>query len=309
MHYAKCDFKCNLVNDTDLPLYKGSVFRDLFSGSFKRAACQDKKGRCDQCGLIEQCDYTGMVELPKTVVFSKRLPMTSPPRPFIIEPPQTNARGFAAGMPFDFNMILFGEAVDALPVFIRTMKQIAEFGFGKGAPLFMIKEVLVRDENIYTSAIPVSEMAIVPQNITVPEIAMAGSRETVLRINFKTPMRIKQYDAPVPELPFHVFVRMMLRRVSSLFACYGGGDPGLEYKAIIDYAKENVSVTPQLAWFDWKSKGGRQEKSLMRGSVTGSVTYSGEIDNFLPLIRLCEKLHIGKQIAYGMGLFECEEIS
>ncbi|MDY6825340.1 MAG: CRISPR system precrRNA processing endoribonuclease RAMP protein Cas6 [Thermodesulfobacteriota bacterium] len=309
MRYAKCQFKCNLMNDVKLPYYKGAVFRNLFPGHFKHVACNERKRSCDKCRKSDRCEYTGFIEIPKNVVFSKKLPTISPPRPFIVEPPQTTAREFAAGMPFDFNLILIGEAVDALPLFIRAMKRMGEIGFGKGPGLFAIKEIMVRDENIFTNAVPMREIAVMPETLSPPELSPAGRRDVSLRVTFKTPLRIKYYDAAVPELPFHVFVRMMLRRISSLAGCYGSREPAYDYKAFIEYAKNNVESASHLEWFDWKHKAARQDKSLMKGSITGNVFYTGKIDNFLPLINACELLHIGKQAAYGMGLFEHEGLT
>ncbi|MDY6903960.1 MAG: CRISPR system precrRNA processing endoribonuclease RAMP protein Cas6 [Thermodesulfobacteriota bacterium] len=309
MHYAKFQFKSNLMNDVVLPYYKGALFKNLFPGHFKHVACKERKRQCDKCRLVDRCDYTRLIEIPKSVVFTKRLPMTSPPRPFLIEPPLTRAREFAAGMPFDFNLILFGEAVDCLPVFVRTMKRLGELGFGKGAALYTMKEILIGNENIYTTAIPTREMAVMPDALYPPALGPTGDREIALRITFKTPLRIKYYDDPVPELPFHVFVRMMLRRLSSMLACYGEGEPSYDYKGLIEYARENTSAESQLTWFDWRHNASRQAKSLMKGCITGTVVYTGKIDNFLPLINACELLHVGRQATYGLGQFEYEELT
>ena len=42
------------------------------------------------------------------------------------------------------------------------------------------------------------------------------------------------------------------------------------------------------------------------GGLTGSVTYEGNLDDFLPIIEFCTKVHIGKQTSFGMGKFRVE---
>lgn len=309
MRYAKLQFKCNLMNDAELPYYKGAIFRNLFPGHFKHVACKERKRQCDKCRLAERCDYTSLIEIPRSVVLAKKMVVTSPPRPFIIEPPQTTAREFAAGMPFDFNLILFGEAVDALPVFVRAMKRMGELGPGKGTALFGIKEIRVDNENIFSLSIPMREMAVMPESLHLPELAPNGKKEVSLRIKFKTPLRIKYQEGVEPALPFHVFVRMMLRRLSSMCACYGDGEPSYDYRGLIDYAKTSATTAARFEWFDWRRNATRQVKSLMKGCVTGNVVYTGKIDNYLPLINVCERLHAGKQATYGLGQFECESLT
>jgi CRISPR/Cas system endoribonuclease Cas6 (RAMP superfamily) len=40
------------------------------------------------------------------------------------------------------------------------------------------------------------------------------------------------------------------------------------------------------------------------GGVVGSVAYQGYLSEFLPLMDLAEKLHIGKQSTFGLGKIE-----
>lgn len=42
------------------------------------------------------------------------------------------------------------------------------------------------------------------------------------------------------------------------------------------------------------------------GGMIGYVTYQGALSEFLPLIELCQRLHIGKQTTFGLGCFTAE---
>ena len=44
------------------------------------------------------------------------------------------------------------------------------------------------------------------------------------------------------------------------------------------------------------------------GGMQGSVTYEGELTEFLPLLRFCEAVNLGKQTAFGLGRIEVEEV-
>ncbi|MGC9030975.1 MAG: CRISPR system precrRNA processing endoribonuclease RAMP protein Cas6 [Desulfomonilaceae bacterium] len=40
---------------------------------------------------------------------------------------------------------------------------------------------------------------------------------------------------------------------------------------------------------------------MLMGGVIGSVTYRGALDEFLPLLKYCEIVHVGKATAFGLG--------
>jgi CRISPR/Cas system endoribonuclease Cas6 (RAMP superfamily) len=40
---------------------------------------------------------------------------------------------------------------------------------------------------------------------------------------------------------------------------------------------------------------------MLMGGITGKVRYSGNLTEFIPLIKFCEKVHIGKQTSFGLG--------
>jgi len=46
----------------------------------------------------------------------------------------------------------------------------------------------------------------------------------------------------------------------------------------------------------------------MMGGLTGSITYEGDLEEYLPLIEFCAKVHLGKQTTFGMGRFTVEEL-
>ncbi|OPY08167.1 MAG: hypothetical protein A4E66_01907 [Syntrophus sp. PtaB.Bin001] len=40
---------------------------------------------------------------------------------------------------------------------------------------------------------------------------------------------------------------------------------------------------------------------MLMGGLIGDIRYSGPLDEFLPLLRFCEKTHLGKQTSFGLG--------
>jgi len=122
------------------------------------------------------------------------------------------------------------------------------------------------------------------------------------------PLRLKFENRLKADLPFHVLGRAMLRRVSSLYNCYGDGEPALDYKGLVSKAKTIRIVDTDLVWFDWQRYSHRQDQAMLMGGMTGSITYEGKIGEFLPLIDFCSKVHLGKQTAFGLGKIRSERV-
>lgn len=135
-----------------------------------------------------------------------------------------------------------------------------------------------------------------------------------LTIHLITPLRIKYENHLKADLPFHVLIRAALRRISSLFACYGeeqeehGGQPALDYTGIVIRAMDqDIQIQESdLHWFDWERYSNRQEVKMLMGGMVGSISYTGNLGEFLPLLRLCEEVHLGKQSTFGLGQIAIE---
>jgi CRISPR/Cas system endoribonuclease Cas6 (RAMP superfamily) len=122
----------------------------------------------------------------------------------------------------------------------------------------------------------------------------------------ETPLRLKFDNRLQAELPFHVLVRAMLRRMSSLMNAFAGGEPNLDYRGLVKKAESIEIKENNLSWYDWQRYSFRQDKKMLMGGMTGNVIYSGDISEFLPLIAFCEKVHLGKQTTFGLGKIKTE---
>ena len=48
----------------------------------------------------------------------------------------------------------------------------------------------------------------------------------------------------------------------------------------------------------------RQDVKMKMGGFVGEVQYVGEVREFFPLLKLGEKLHVGKATGFGLGRYE-----
>jgi len=311
MLFGKYQFLCHLESDAVLPPFKGSTFRGVFGRALKNVVCTLKAQECSECLLKERCVYALVFETQVSTETPKRSRIASLPHPFVIEPPLDTETNFSKGSSFDFHLLLFGETNRNLPYFIYAFEQMGKVGIGRRIDgkrgHFSLDEVRADSRPIYSS----SDQKLNTDNI-FQALSLDGAKVSLdeyfkLTVHIITPLRIKFKNKLKADLPFHVMVRAMLRRVSSLFSCYGDGEPELDYRGMVKRSEDVRIVEDNLRWHDCKRYSFRQEKAMLMGGIVGSITYEGKIGEYMPLIDLCSIVHLGKQTSFGLGKIETEK--
>jgi len=329
MLYGKYRFICQLENDAVLPLYKGSTFRGVFGHALKRVVCALKRQKCDECLLKHRCIYALVFETPLAMAMPEGSRISSPPHPFVIEPPLTEETQFVKGSTFHCHLILVGDINHNLPYFVYAFDQMGKIGIGKRINgkrgKFTLKEVRSGGKlfysdtdqklNTYNAVEVLSVAALEDYSTSKHTIVTKGkkrespdrvpekfvNRHFKAQVRLETPLRLKFENEIKAELPFHILVRAMLRRMSSLFNVYGNGEPALDYKGLVNRAEDIQVVDNALTWFDWRRYSNRQDRHMFMGGMVGSVVYEGKLGEYLPLLDFCEKVHLGKNTSFGLG--------
>jgi len=317
MLYGKYRFECDLDDEAQLPLYKGSTFRGLFGHALKRVVCALKRQACENCLMRSRCLYVRVFETPLALQMPEGARISSPPHPFVMEPPLTEQRVYEKGSTIGCDLILFGEVNNSLPYFVYAFDQMGKIGVGKRVNgkrgRFTLREVSSNGTRLYSGEeqklIGMKSIEDIPgSNLAHVEKTDASNGKTNVKITLETPLRLK-FENKLKggaELPFHVLVRAMLRRVSSLYNVYGEGEPSLDYRGLVQRA-ENVRIAENnLSWHDWRRYSNRQEREMLMGGMAGSVTYEGELGEYLPLLTFTEKTHLGKNTSFGLGKIRTE---
>ena len=312
MLYGKYRFTCRLETDAILPYYKGSTFRGVFGHALKRVVCALKRVECDACALKGRCVYARVFETPIALAMPQGARISAPPHPFVIEPPLTDLQDYRAGDRIDCGLLLFGETNQSLPYFVYAFEQMGKIGIGKRLNgkrgRFSLESVKAGDREIYScrdrTFLQDSQAVSLSLGEPVPKINGNGCAR--VSIVLETPLRLKFKSEIRASLPFHVLVRAMLRRVSSLYNVWDGGEPELDYKGLIERAEAVRIRHNGLRWFDWRRYSNRQERKMFMGGLVGNVTYEGDLGEFLPLLEFSEKVHLGKNTSFGLGKIKSE---
>lgn len=301
MLYGAYHFRSVFEGPALLPPFKGSTFRGVFGTALKKVVCALKREQCTSCLLRDRCVYA--------LVFES-IPAAGPgqgralPHPFVIEPPLSEQTEFRSGDHFDFCLILFGWANDYLPYFVYAFQEVGALGVGRHIKGkrggFRLLEVISSEKKIF-SADDGLLTSIAPTDLVLEPASGQNDSDSSIRTVLETPLRLKFQNRLHAELPFHVLARAMLRRVSSLENHFGGGEPVLDYRGMVSRAEQVRLTRSTIKWLDWRRYSNRQEQDMLMGGIVGEAIYQGNLAEFIPLIRYCEKVHIGKATTFGLG--------
>ena len=109
---------------------KGNMLRGGFGHAFRRLCCIPQCRDTKTCPLAASCPYKTLFE-PSPPPGAARLSKNQDtPRPFIFRPPLNSRTTYRPGEAFDFSLTLLEKAVDYLPYFVLTFRELAREGIG-----------------------------------------------------------------------------------------------------------------------------------------------------------------------------------
>ena len=293
-------FHCTFLTDAVLPPYKGSTLRGAFGHALRRTCCALRRRFCEECLLAATCCYSLVFE-------SKRLDRNSGgyrqrlanrPHPYVLEPPLDPGREYAAGATFSFTMHLFGPARRFRPQIVHAVLGMGEAGLGKqGGGRFRLDRVTAGDRLLYDAATGRLSLEEVGWSLRLAADAPCDRLELLLL----TPLRMKRDNRFARHFEFGTVVRAALRRVSTLENIYGDGEPTVDYPGLCRRADEVQVIRRETEWIDISRYSNRQRQAMQMGGIVGRVVLAGELGPYVPLLRYCETVHLGKQTAFGLG--------
>lgn len=297
------------VKDTLLlPEYKGSTFRGGFGNTFRKIVCVNKDNECHSCLLRAKCIYSYIFETSPPMDADKLSKYTDIPRPFIIEPPLESKQTYTRDETLKFNLILIGKAIDYLPYFIFTFKELGRIGIGRGRGKYELISLTAIKENIEQEIYSSTTESIknIDGRLTMAEVLNETNhyREDELTIEFISPTRLKHNDRYVLVPEFHILIRSLLSRISSLAYFHCDEELNVDYRSLIEDAREVKIKERHTGWFDWERYSSRQDTSMNLGGIIGNITYAGNIAPFLPFLILGKYVHVGKGATFGLGKYE-----
>lgn len=295
-----------------LPRYKGSTLRGGFGRVFRRICCAQRREDCHGCLLRESCPFAYVFETAPPSGAQALRNLESIPRPFVIEPPLETKQEYKPGDKLSFHLVLIGKGIQYLPYFIVSLDELGRVGIGKGRRPYKLRTVnFIGLDGSEKRIFDTSDRTVRDPGsfLTGEEIVSKANHvpDGRLELRLLTMTRLKHGSRFVTELPFHVLVRGLLRRISSLMYFHHGTELDVDYAGLIERAQEIRRQSEDTQWVDWDRYSGRQDARITLGGLVGTVQYTGDLEEFMPLIKIGEYVHVGKGAVFGMGKYRIEK--
>jgi len=311
LRVAQYQFTVEALEELRLPPYEGATLRGGFGHALRKLTClhQDRH-HCAGCGHHQDCAYGYIFETappPDAQVLGN---LEALPLPFVIRPPQDQRPIIPPGGHFQFGLVLVGRAMVYLPYFILAFRELGRMGLGSSRAKYVLQRVLAQhpwnggDEILFDGV----DVRVCQDRWSVDYHAVVEQARKLpsdqLTLHFLTPTRLKYGGEYVEQPPFHVLLRSILRRVSSLSYFHCGQQWEFDYRGAIERAQGVEARHMATKWVDWSRYSRRQGQRMNLGGFVGEVSYRGDLAQFGPLLLLGQLVHVGKATVFGHGWYE-----
>ena len=293
----------------DLPGYLGSTLRGAFGHAFRAVACPAPRGA--DCPVPTQCPYHLIFETSPPPGSDALRTHDEIPRPFVIAPGDSEQAGsnerarrlFQPGDEVSFELVLIGRAQEFFPYFVVALREVNRIGRGRDAIALRRIDALGagadQSRAVYTASENLVRGLAESISIGVCDPVPDGP----LTIEFLTQTRLKHEGswARVPE--FHIVFRRLLGRLSSMARFHCGGPLDVDFKGMIDRAREIRLVRNDTRWVSWSRYSSRQDKKMQWDGLLGAATYEGDLAPFWPYLRFGQYVHVGHGATFGLGRY------
>lgn len=307
---AQFRFNLKAIDEIRLPPYKGFALRGVFGAALKELVCtQGVPSTCKGCSRTGSCAYIYLFETAPDADTLDAGKFNNYPRPYVIVPPLDGRQSYSPEERFDFTFVLVGKALEYLPHIIMAFDQVGRQGFGRKIErgtqgrfnLEIVEEVGVdgRSRLIYSNGV----FSGTSRGIFFKDL----SRELVpcsrLAIIFLTPLRVESHGKPVTSEPEFSFLIESIGHRAMLLNQFHCGGEGVGTLCLHQTHSVCIDST-DVRWVEIKRYSNRQNNKLKFSGLMGSIVYSGiGMEEYLPLLRLGELLHMGKSTTFGLGQF------
>jgi hypothetical protein len=295
-----------------LPPWKASTFRGGFGHSFKKLTCLYPGESCQTCPASHYCPYTFVFETaPEKESVGYLGGYDQIPRPYVLEVPTDRRTSYEPGETLEVRLRLFGDAIQYVPIFISTFREMGKAGIGKRR--FPYRLIHVESEGgfgrpsrtLYLDGKGmVGEQPIVVEGQEIFDWGWSGDQQAEgnVIVFFETPLRLKWQGRYVADPHFHFLIRSLLRRMTGILKYHHHEEiDGDKVREIIRKAESVRRVAQEVRWVDHDRYSARQDAKMKMGGIVGWAQYKGELAEFLPLLKLAELIHLGKNPVFDLG--------
>jgi len=299
---------------------KGNMLRGGFGHAFRRLCCIPQCQDPKTCPVAASCPYKAIFE-PSPPPGADRLSKNQDiPRPFVFRPPLDSKARYNPGERLEFGLALLGKALDFLPYFVLSFREVLREGFGLNRAVCELEEVCSTPWNggppqaVYKAS---DELFRNPEAGSLQEWAqrhLLPPSTKQITVRFLTPTSLKWEGAPVRRPEFHHLFKRVRDRLNALSVFYGPGPIDADFKGLGEAAEKVRTIKSDIHWVDRYRTSSKTHQRHELSGFTGSCTYEfpslkSGISNveLLEWLACGELIHAGRHTAWGNGWYQVGE--
>lgn len=312
-----------------LPRHTGTVLHDALGQAFWKVRYGMKEA-CPDCPIRSECRYQNLrvyfFKSPADHPFIKpvhdslhrMMKRDEYPQPFVFDP--IAGGEYPEGELLAFSFTLVGKGIECFPFMACALSAVGGKELGLGNRRVTLEAIVnglrsdAADEPIVydaqtariTGPCEVIDFDCVRQWVLQSVGLNGGARKA--RIRFLTPFRYKSNGKLGAPLTFEILMRNLLRRLT-LLSVHSPLSSDLNYKHLLSLVANVNQVSPALQWGQRRRRSFSQKKWMSLDGYVGEITFSGDLNPFLPYLRMGEFLNVGKAASFGHGKYEFTIIS
>ena len=313
-------FTITPVHPLEVPaVNKGNMLRGGFGHAFRRLCCVPQCRDVKACPLAASCPYKILFE-PSPPPDADRLSKNQDiPRPFVFRAQRTLQTRYEKGERFEFGLVLIGRALDFLPYFVLSFRELTDEGLGLNrakCTLEKVEETALSSNGvgdcepkvIYNAEDQIfratgSDSADQWIKTRLREFSGANGNAFVqqVTVRFLTPTFLRADGEVVRRPEFHHLFKRVRDRINAVSTFFGDGPLDADFRGLGERAEKVRTVADQTEWVErFRTSSKTRQRHELSGFV-GEATYEGELKEFLPWLALGELVHVGKHAAWGNG--------
>lgn len=245
------------------------------------------------------------------------------PRPYVIYPPLGASRRYERGETLQFGFSLFGDIIRYFPYLMLSLNLVEENGLGRKLAEHRgrrgrFKITLIESINALTGERSViyerSRPCVNTPTLAVRSTDVAASAAQLspgqMTLDFLTPTRIIERDAPLNQAPFAALMIRLLERLSALEEAYGQPDErwvAASRYQLVGQARTVTCIDDKRQWEEVRSYSFRQQRGMDISGFIGQATFVGDLTPFRELLVWGELVRVGKGAVKGNGWYKIAE--
>lgn len=300
---ARVDFHLRFKDAGRLPAYLGSALRGALGHSLKRLVCVTRQPHCDGCLLQANCFHFRFFETPA------RRPARNhpPPHPWVLEFNRETPQRVGPGEQMQFTLLLLDFAIENLAYLTLAIERAGEAGLGREALGFELQAVEAETPLGSGRRRPLYGAGDRAMRRLAPAAWRVPARPDAIRLQFLTPLRLKQYGDLVGPREFTpgLLLDAVHRRIREFLLAYGRQPDRVFPERHAPGPLPGAFTRQWLRWRDWTRYSSRQQTRMQLGGLVGEAQLDGRQlgEEGWRRLWLGQWLHAGKQSSMGLGQY------